>query len=36
MRTGMDYLVIENILLAKADQPHREDDKRWQEEFELD
>jgi carbamoyltransferase len=36
MRTEMDYLVLENIVLAKTEQPHWEDDKRWQEEFELD
>ena len=36
MRTEMDYLVIENYLLAKPDQPEWHDDGRWQEEFELD
>lgn len=36
MRTGMDYLVIENYLLAKADQTPVEDDKSWMNEFELD
>ncbi len=36
MRTEMDYLVLENVLLAKTDQPHWQDDKQWQEEFELD
>jgi carbamoyltransferase len=36
MRTEMDYLVVENFLLAKADQPEIEKDDSWQEEFELD
>ncbi len=36
MRTEMDYLVIENFLLAKADQPTWEGDDSWKEEFELD
>jgi carbamoyltransferase len=36
MRTEMDYLVIENYLLAKADQPKREKDESWKTEFELD
>ena len=36
MRTEMDYLVMENILLAKKDQPAREDDESWKQEFELD
>jgi len=36
MRTEMDYLVIENYLLAKPDQPEWQDDSAWQEEFELD
>jgi carbamoyltransferase len=36
MRTEMDYLVIENVLLAKPDQPAFADDGTWQEEFELD
>jgi carbamoyltransferase len=36
MRTEMDYLVIENFLLAKQDQPIWEKDDRWKEEFELD
>lgn len=35
-RTEMDVLVVENCLLLKADQPVWEDDRRWQEEFELD
>ena len=36
MRTEMDYLVVENFLLAKADQPEREADDSWKQEFELD
>jgi len=36
MRTGMDYLVVENYLLAKKDQPAWEKDDHWQDEFELD
>ena len=36
MRTEMDYLVIENYLLAKPDQPHWEKDESWKDEFELD
>ena len=36
LRTEMDYLVLENFLLAKSDQPAWEDDKVWQKEFELD
>jgi len=36
MRTEMDYLVMENVLLAKTDQPAYEDDGSWKQEFELD
>ena len=36
MRTEMDYLVIENFILAKQDQPSWDDDGSWKEEFELD
>ena len=36
MRTEMDYLVMENHLLAKADQPALERDTDWQQQFELD
>jgi carbamoyltransferase len=36
MRTEMDYLVLENFVLAKPDQPARDDDDSWKEEFELD
>jgi carbamoyltransferase len=36
MRTEMDYLVLENCLLAKNDQPKWEKDESWMQEFELD
>ena len=36
MRTEMDYLVIENFLLAKNSQPKINTDFEWQKEFELD
>jgi len=36
MRTEMDYLVVENFLLDKREQPAWENDTRWQGEFELD
>ena len=36
MRTEMDYLVMENILLAKKEQPVQEEDESWKKEFELD
>ena len=36
MRTDMDYLVMENVVLAKKDQPAQEKDDSWKEEFELD
>jgi len=36
MRTEMDYLVIENYLLAKTDQPAWEKSDDWTDEFELD
>ena len=36
MRTEMDYLVVENYLMAKSDQPEWEKDDSWKEEFELD
>ncbi len=36
MRTEMDYLVVENFLLTKADQPTWEKDDSWKDEFELD
>ncbi len=36
MRTEMDYLVLENFLLTKKDQPKQEQDDSWKKEFELD
>ncbi|MGB5442160.1 MAG: carbamoyltransferase [Gammaproteobacteria bacterium] len=36
MRTEMDYLVVENFLMAKTDQPAVEKDDSWMQEFELD
>jgi len=36
MRTEMDYLVIENYLLAKPDQPEWKNNDDWKDEFELD
>jgi carbamoyltransferase len=36
MRTEMDYLVVENFLLDKKEQPHWERDDSWKDEFELD
>lgn len=36
MRTEMDYLVVENFLMKKSDQPQLEKDESWMEEFELD
>ena len=36
MRTEMDYLVVENYIMAKPDQPAREKDDSWMEEFDLD
>jgi carbamoyltransferase len=36
MRTEMDYLVLENCLLAKTKQPKIERDESWKKEFELD
>jgi len=36
MRTEMDYLVVENYIMAKEDQPARERDDSWMKEFELD
>jgi carbamoyltransferase len=36
MRTEMDYLVVENFLLDKKEQPAWEGDASWQDEFELD
>ena len=36
MRTEMDYLVIENFLLDKRQQPAQAKDESWKTEFELD
>ena len=36
MRTEMDYLVLGNFLLDKEAQPQWQEEKDWQEEFELD
>lgn len=36
MRTQMDYLVMENVILAKSEQPAYRNDEAWKEEFELD
>lgn len=36
MRTEMDYLVINNYLLAKSKQPQWQKDESWKEQFELD
>ena len=36
MRTEMDYLVLGDFLLDKKEQPQWQEEKSWQEEFELD
>jgi len=36
MRTEMDYLIVENFLIMKSDQPVRNQDESWKTEFELD
>ena len=36
MRTEMDYLVMENMLLFKGDQPKHADNDSWKNEFKLD
>ena len=36
MRTEMDYLVLENFLLAKPDQPEWKEEGDWRDEYELD
>jgi len=36
MRTEMDYLVLENCLIAKSEQPAQPRDQSWQHTFELD
>lgn len=36
MRTEMDYLVLENVILAKKEQPKWQEAHNWREEFALD
>jgi len=36
MRTEMDYLVLENILIKKTDQPEWQEEGNWRDEFALD
>jgi carbamoyltransferase len=36
MRTEMDFLVVENCILDKTQQPELKNDSDWQQEFELD
>jgi carbamoyltransferase len=36
MRTEMDYLVVNDFLLKKTDQPDWANRERWAEEFEPD
>jgi carbamoyltransferase len=36
MRTEMDYLVIENFLFGKREQPPLNDGEDWQQMYELD
>lgn len=36
MRTEMDYLILENVILKKSDQPAWQETEQWQEEFVLD
>lgn len=36
MRTGIDYLVLENFLIEKTKQPNWEDKDNWREDFVLD
>jgi len=36
MRTEMDYLVMENVLIAKTDQPEWKEEGDWRNEFALD
>jgi carbamoyltransferase len=36
MRSNIDVLVLENFLLEKSAQPHRQDDESWKTEFVLD
>jgi carbamoyltransferase len=36
MRTEMDFLVLENLVLDKRDQPPLTSDSYWKKEFEMD
>jgi len=36
MRTEMDYLVLENVLITKTDQPEWKEEGNWRDEFALD
>lgn len=36
MRTEMDFLVLENFLIDKTQQPNRQESADWKQEFELD
>jgi carbamoyltransferase len=36
MRTEMDYLVLENYIISKSEQPQGAKDEAWKQEFELD
>jgi len=36
MRTEMDYLVLENMLLSKQDQPEWQEEGNWRDEYALD
>ena len=36
MRTEMEVLVLQNQILYKTDQPKKENDEKWKQEFELD
>jgi len=36
MRTGMDWLAINNFLFEKKKQPQWRDDRDWREEYQLD
>ncbi|VAX31739.1 Nodulation protein nolO, partial [hydrothermal vent metagenome] len=36
MRTEMDFLVLENLVLLKSEQTPLDDDSDWRDEFELD
>ena len=36
MRTEMDYLVLENVILDKNQQPEWTKDESWRDEFDLD